>query len=306
MLSRLIRREFTLEELVYGLGVVKLGMSFSVVRKISDFIDVLRNLGIYRHHRKKADLLLARYPQMRGTISRELGCGRLKEVLIPGFEEMIATARTLVSKKQAGVKIPADEPYINLIDDLDLVENPIFFNVATSPELVAAVTDYLGIMPQLRNISILFSRPGDGLFSSKQFHLDKLDCGMVGLWVNVIDTSSENGPFTFVPAHTSQRVCRRYGYERQTFVSHTRISDEEMKDVVSPDEVIPVQGSVQGNTWLVDTSRCFHMGGRCAKGIRATLHIRYCLPHKIDSTYRYRLAPCDHGQPLAKDLLLRG
>jgi len=279
----------SLEEAVYGVGMIKMGMDFKTVRSASDSIDCLRHFGVWHRHRKAGRALLKEHPFPNPIIDPQRGCGIIPDGLIDNFEPLLEKARRISREAADRVEQPKDEPYINALDDQTLAENPDFFALAAQPRLIAAVTKYLGILPQIRNISILLSRPSVGQFSSMNWHLDKLDSGLLGFWVNLFDMPPETGPFSYIPADWSDKVRTAYDYDRKTYLGQTRVSDADLSTIVPTEKINSVGGPAFSSRHFVDTSRCFHMGGRCRAGIRANLHIRYALPHKIEPTYRERL-----------------
>ena len=111
-------------------------------------------------------------------------------------------------------------------------------------------------------------------------------------------------PFTFVPADQSEKVCSSLDYYRTSWTGQTRVEDEDIDRIVGAEACTPVAGRAGTGHWFVDTSRCLHMGGRCRTGMRAALHIRYCLPHKIGPTYRDRFIDQAGDDPLRRALLL--
>lgn len=295
------------ETLFYGLGTVKLGLPFTTTRALCDGFDTVRRARRYMRHKALGRSLVQAHPASRGVIDQRRGSAPIDETvqaLIPGFAEMVARAQQIVAARGEALDPEPGEPYGNLLTDAELRRNPIFFDVASQPSLVAMVADYLGIAPQLRNISILLSKPREGLFSSMRYHLDRMDTGMVGLWINLIDMTPENGPFTFVPADQSEKVCSSLDYYRTSWTGQTRVEDEDIDRIVGAEACTPVAGRAGTGHWFVDTSRCLHMGGRCRTGMRAALHIRYCLPHKIGPTYRDRFIDQAGVDPLRRALLL--
>jgi hypothetical protein len=295
------------ETFFYGLGTVKLGLPFSATRALCDGFDAARRARRYSKHKALGRALLKAHPESRGIIDSTRGSAPIDarvQGLIPGFADMVARAQQIVAAEGAALDPEPGEPYGNLLTDAAIERNPIFFDVASQPSLVAMVADYLGTAPQLRNISILLSKPRDGLFSSMRYHLDRMDTGMVGLWINLIDMTPENGPFTFVPADQSEQVCASLDYYRTSWTGQTRVEDSDIERIVGADACTPVAGPAGTGHWFVDTSRCLHMGGRCRTGMRAALHIRYCLPHKIGPTYRDRFVAQAGDDPLRRALLL--
>ena len=130
---------------------------------------------------------------------------------------------------------------------------------ALREDVLNAVSRYLGVVPFLSTISVLFSDVVKGAPTSSQLHhCDGDDVTQVKVFVYCSDVDPGSGPLTLLPADDSQRVRRSVGYQYRQ-----RLTDEQVAGVVGSGREVPVLGPA-GTAVFVDTSRCFHYGSRVA------------------------------------------
>ena len=89
--------------------------------------------------------------------------------------------------------------------------------------------------------------------------------------------SVENGPLTFLPASASKTVFRSLQDP------YARVRDEEVFKAVSPRTEVKILGEA-GDGTLVDSSRCYHYGGRTKKNDRLVVMIQYVPYHSVKET----------------------
>ncbi len=144
-----------------------------------------------------------------------------------------------------------------------------------SPKLYIAAADYLGIMPILKSVRIVYSANVDegDLRSSQLMHLDPEGARQAKLFIAVRDVGPENSPLTIVP-------------ERQTLdliatgnpaFTGKRVKDSKVLKLVPQSKWVSHQGP-PGTTMFVDTSRCFHYGSRPSPKPRLLLYAQYLDP----------------------------
>ena len=130
---------------------------------------------------------------------------------------------------------------------------------ALREDVLNAVSRYLGVVPFLSTISVLFSDVVKGAPTSSQLHhCDGDDVTQVKVFVYCSDVDPGSGPLTLLPADDSQRVRRSVGYQYRQ-----RLTDEQVAGVVGSGREVPILGPA-GTAVFVDTSRCFHYGSRVA------------------------------------------
>lgn len=232
--------------------------------------------------------------------------------------DVIATCRRLFESKVARRDAAADargdaqnghlrvreakgEYLRNLLSNDDLQNHPALVDFALSDAAMGMATSYLGTIPHLNRVDLLYSvpRPGDEKVSSQLFHVDPEGLTQVKFFINVFDVDEAEGPFTFIPADETARVIREVGaLRRKLGKQHAgRYLDDEIAAVGASDAIVRVKGP-QGSGVAVDTSRCLHLGSRVAPGtFRLCLYVQYCTTRERGNAFdveRFRNDPVRH------------
>jgi hypothetical protein len=168
----------------------------------------------------------------------------------------------------------------NLLDNEDLRRFPELVDFALGDGTFGIATTYLGMVPYLNRVDLLYSVPGatEHRIASQLFHVDPEGVTQVKIFVNIFDTDDDAGPFTFIPAHETQRILREIrARRRRDGRPHTgRYTDEEISAVGGDPSIVTVKGPA-GTGVAVDTSRCLHLGSRVRPGaLRLCLYLQYC------------------------------
>ncbi len=134
-------------------------------------------------------------------------------------------------------------------------ENP-YVQFALDPQILSVVSKAMGELPHLDGVLITYSRhTPNALAYSQLWHKDHDDVRTIKLFVYLTDVNDiDDGPFTFLPKQTSEK----FGYRRR---SH--LPDEDVFSKVPKDSVISIKGP-KLTAFIVETSRCMHMGSRVA------------------------------------------
>ena len=221
-------------------------------------------------------------------VDRRNGYALLSPDDLPGVGEIITLSQRLFEDKQREVEAAAG-PTMNakkrafmrsVLSNQDLAQHPELIDFALSDGLLGPVTNYLGIVPHLNRIDLLYSvaHGGDEAISSQMYHLDPEGLRQAKLFLYLRDVGPDEGPFTFIPALETRRVVKAVKQRRppDTDMAMARYLDSELEEVGALDRAIPVMGPV-GSAGLVDTSRCLHFGSRVKPGTyRLCLYIQYC------------------------------
>lgn len=224
---------------------------------------------------------------------------------LPGTDAILDACRGLFERKRAAVdaaaRIENESPKAkkkkgsflkNLLDNDDLAANPVLVDFALSDALFSVVTNYLGVIPTLNRIDLIYSVPSqaDAHISSQLFHQDPEGLRQAKVFLNVFDVEDPHGPFTFIPASQSERIVLAVRDERRAAGAKesTRISDAEVAAHGGHAELVRLTGPA-GTAGVIDTSRCLHLGSRVAPGhIRLCLFIQYCTSHEKANTFDAR------------------
>jgi hypothetical protein len=145
--------------------------------------------------------------------------------------------------------------------------------LAAHPEVLRVVSNYMGMLPVLHRINLLYS-PNDEVVeaSSQFFHLDPEDVIMTKIFVYVEDVDRDTGPTTALPADRSTVVRRAIDYRNQ------RVPDAVIAEHGGADNLVEAVGPA-GTLAFLDTCRCFHMGSRKADTPRYVIMIQYQTPY---------------------------
>ena len=146
---------------------------------------------------------------------------------------------------------------------------------AWSPEVLAQIVRYFGMLPILNDIFITRASAKELLCNTSHlFHADNaVDVTQMKILIHLTDVDEECGPFHPLPAHLSDAVKER----RTTQNTHPGRRGAE---IVGAGRAVPSIGPA-GTFTYCDTTRSLHFGGRPAapgKPIRELLFIHYVLP----------------------------
>lgn len=139
-----------------------------------------------------------------------------------------------------------------------LPSNSPFVSFAIQPAVLSVLSRRLGELPQLDYVLLTLSH-GDSkeLAYSQLWHRDHDDVRTIKLFVYLTDVISEaEGPFTFLPASVSDRFGFSIRSHRADSEILPRVKQEEIVSMIAP----------RLTAFMVETSRCLHMGSRTAPG----------------------------------------
>ena len=142
---------------------------------------------------------------------------------------------------------------------------------ALNPMLLAVASRYLGVLPVLGSVRILYSpNSNEGLVHSQKFHIDPEGARQVKLFMAIREVTKDNGPFTFVPKSLSQKMLEG-GDSR---FRKTRVQDADIMQYAPQSKWVMHVGK-PGDAVFVDTSSCFHFGSRQSEQPRHLLFVQY-------------------------------
>lgn len=152
---------------------------------------------------------------------------------------------------------------VHLLDsemvDGKLAADNLFVRYAVQPGVVNVVASALGEIPWLDYVMLSYSRhTGQALASSQLWHRDHDDVRVVKFYTYLTDVQEDaDGPFTFLPRQSTDR----FGYP----LLGSHFSDDEVFEKV-PRQDVKVMKAPRLVSFMIDTSRCLHMGSRIAPG----------------------------------------
>jgi len=193
-------------------------------------------------------------------IPRDKGFLSCDGARFPDIPAVVASARkVLASVNLEKVKLKANKRFMmKLLDQKSLTLDSPFMRLALHPDIVAAATRYLGVVPILQFVNVYFSsESGEQLSKSQLFHCDSDDVEQVKVWVLCEETTPETGPLTLLPSAESELVRKRVGYTYDMLLTDEQVS-EVLGEQAAPRQFLGPPGTVG----FFDTSRCLHFGSR--------------------------------------------
>ena len=219
-------------------------------------------------------------------------CRQLFEFKQEGVDERLSGFEGWTPERRAKFLAQKQSFLRYLLDDEDLRMHPEIVDLALSDGLLGPATRYLGMVPYLSRVDLMYSLPrgsGDNI-ASQLFHLDHEGVTQVKAFVHLFDVTDREGPFTFIPADATTRIVndiRRLRKQRGSHhdVESRRYSDEEIAAVGGAKDIVTVKGPT-GTGVAVDTSRCLHLGSRVDEGtFRLCLYLQYCTTHELTNVF---------------------
>ena len=184
------------------------------------------------------------------------------------------------------------------------LESP-FVQLVLRKDIIAAISNYLGMVPILNKVDIWYSKPSPQLSNSQLHHCDFESYKQLKLFVAISDVSIESGPLTVVDAKSSADVRKQIGYR-----FGQKINDEIIEKYVPKDSQHVAVGP-KGTMIFADTSSCFHYGSRVETDDKHRVVAMYqflrpqsfglSLDFKKNSPYNYLATP---DMPLYQRLFL--
>jgi hypothetical protein len=136
-------------------------------------------------------------------------------------------------------------------------DNP-FVAFALQPAAIGVLARALGELPQLDTVLLTLSLGEGGTFSYSQlWHRDYDDIHTIKMFTYLTDVRDiADGPFTFLPGPVSDRFGFSLKSHRADGAVLNGLADDVVTAVIAP----------RMTTFMVETSRCLHMGSRTAPG----------------------------------------
>jgi len=234
------------------------------------------------------------------TIDRDRGFAVFPPNRFPEAQEIVAVTRDLghdVDLSRPGLSKKARSGFmVPMIDSSTLTIDSPLLRLALRPDVIAAVSLYLGMVPVIAYINVFYSTAGaDEARSSQLFHCDADATTQVKIFVLCSEVTPANGPLTLLDAHRSRAVRSRLGYH-----FGGKVKDKRLTGLIDETDHHRIVGP-PGTVCFVDTTQCFHFGSRVHSGTapRLVTMIQYLTPssfmlprdHRRGSPFRHLAAP---------------
>jgi hypothetical protein len=162
------------------------------------------------------------------------------------------------------LNIPWDKPLS--------LDHPLY-QVARDPNILGPITRYLGFLPIINALDILYY-PNNQWFpkSTQFFHVDAKSTDQIRVFIHISDVGALSGPTLVFPKNICQSVFENYlgNYPEDSFFEKN-LGFDNCQQLVGP----------SGSIVFFDSGRCFHAGGRPSSFPRLILNIQYVSPAMI-------------------------
>lgn len=208
-------------------------------------------------------------------ISEQKGYTLIPPDAFPALTNAVREARSLFDQadlEQAIATMTSASPFCSL--PFNLNESPGIAALAIDHNLIHMLSKYLGILPILGALNLMFSPNQTEVPASSQlYHLDGQDIRSIQVFVFVRDVTQRNGALTILPARQSAILANRVRYRKSG--RNRRLADETVSR--HPDLMQYAQEITgpAGSMLIFDGDRCFHYGSRQASEPRHVLHLFY-------------------------------
>lgn len=171
--------------------------------------------------------------------------------------------------------MPSDAPFTRV--PFELQPQSAIARLAVHPILIRAFSEYLGLVPVLHVIQLMYS-PNDRLVpgSSQYYHLDGQDVRSLQVFVYLHDITLDHGPLTLIRAAVSERIAVKLRYRKAG--AKRRLDDNTIATLVDPGKEVRTLTGPKGSVLVFDGDRCLHYGSRLATLPRKILHYAYLSP----------------------------
>jgi hypothetical protein len=245
----------------------------------SVYVKARQATGFFRDRRRRA--AVSALPPSAFRVEREKGFLVLPPSAFEETTSIVSDAREWLRDFAPAQPPPGKnrkEFLQNILDSASLRRASSLVRLALREDLLASVSEYLGVVPVLSAISVFVSAASEpSLKSSQLFHCDGDDVRQVKVFVYCSDVAMASGPLTVLDATSTAAVVNATNYHFRQ-----RLEDQQVHAVVGADREFPIVGPA-GTTALVDTSRCLHFGSRVVAGAPARLAvmIQYQTPYSF-------------------------
>ncbi len=259
-------------------------------RGLYDRYRSLRNLRAVRRRHRAAGGISS---EADFAIPRDMGFARFEPGRFPEINAIVYEANRELEKLEPTRVIQPEVGtkglFMGLFDCDRLTLDSPFMKFALRPDVVGAISAYLGVAPVLARIDLWYSAYQPDLNRTHFYHCDWTAIQQVKVFVNCTDVGPDDGPLMMVEAAKSREIRRalKYDYDRQG--NKYYVSDEQIAELGAAEHVHRFTGP-PGTVYLVDTSRCFHCGSRIAEGAgpRLVALFQYLRPSAFRLPLKFR------------------
>jgi len=242
---------------------------------------IARNPSQYFIRKRLAQEILAD-GSSRIQISQKDGYHFFSQDDLPEIGEIVGYCTKIFQESRKNLPLnyfqnnPKKKYFNVLLEGTEFCEHPELLRRVIARPILDAATSYLGAVPRLSGAMLVWSPENETARSSQLFHFDYEDLTQLKMFINIFDTTEEQGPLTFLPADISAQVQKSIGRILG------RVSDEQVYQAGGQNHDFKLVGP-SGSGAFLDTSRCLHYGSRFNKRDRLILIVQFL---KFHSSYR--------------------
>jgi hypothetical protein len=221
-----------------------------------------------QERRRQAELLnVSPIEKAKAADLNRDGYAIVTDLMDPTIQQTFAEAGMLRLKDIEGLEEKQSSNWkkfwVRLLDaemqNGQLSADNVFVRYAMQSSVVNVIATALGELPWLDYVLLSYSRyTGDSLASSQLWHRDHDDVRVIKLFSYLTDVEDDaDGPFTFLPKQSTDK----FGYP----LLGSHFGDEQVFNKV-PRGDIKVMKAPRLASFMVDTTKCLHMGSRMGPG----------------------------------------
>lgn len=182
------------------------------------------------------------------------------------------------------------KPFLKIfpIYDLHTPENRHYLELSKHPEILASVSQYLGMLPVVQQVALWYSPNDENIGRSQMYHLDSMDKKQVKVFIFMDQVTPSSGPLHVIRSDESLLIWEYLKRRGKVKEKSQKFNDEQIAEALGRDPGVALTGKA-GTAALVDTCNCYHYGSRpTGKGNRARkiLFIHYTTPFARNLRFR--------------------
>lgn len=256
-----------------------------------------------RFNRKQREIRVEAAKKIAGDAAFEIkkddGFLILPNSGIPEISQLVERGAAIMSKIDPNTARgnKKEQLLTRLLPKEELRLDSPFIQLVLRKDVIAAISNYLGMIPILNKVDIWYSRsqPGAEYSNSQLHHCDFESDTQLKLFVFINEVTPESGPLYVVDAKSSEMVREKIGYK-----FGQKIQDPVVEKYVPASEQHAAVGP-KGTMVFADTSRCFHYGSRVDRDDQYRIVAMYqflrpesfglSLDYKKNSKYNFLATP---------------
>lgn len=192
------------------------------------------------------------------TIERDMGFKIIPKPTYPEVQAIVAKGTKIIENTDVDTSRGnfKDQLLTRLLPKEEVSLDSPFFQLVLRKDVIAAISNYLGMVPILNKVDIWYSKPSAELSNSQLHHCDFESHIQLKLFVAISDVEQASGPLTVVDAKNSEIIRQSIKYR-----FGQKIEDAVIEKYV-PAEAQHRGIGKKGTMIFADTSQCFHYGSR--------------------------------------------